>query len=89
MGKDNPMATGKKLTIRDIASMAEVSRSTVSLAINNSPLVNAKTKARVLKIIEEVGYRPNAMAISGGAKKHEHSLGRLGCRLSLVYKKIQ
>ncbi|MCX7015944.1 MAG: LacI family DNA-binding transcriptional regulator [Candidatus Sumerlaeota bacterium] len=56
------MPREKKLTIRDIARLAGVSRSTVSLAINDSPLINDRTKAKVLKIIEEVGYRPNAMA---------------------------
>ncbi len=56
------MNPDKKLTIRDIAKMAGVSRSTVSLALNDSPRINAKTKERVLKLIDEVGYRPNAMA---------------------------
>lgn len=63
------MAGEKKLTIRDIARMAGVSRSTVSLALNNSPLVNAQTKARILRLIEEVSYRPNAMA-RGLVSKH-------------------
>ncbi len=52
----------KKITIRDIARMAGVSRATVSLAINDSPRINDKTKQRILALIEEVGYRPNAMA---------------------------
>lgn len=56
------MPEKSRLTIRDIARMANVSRSTVSLALNDSPRINAETKARVLKLMEEVGYRPNAMA---------------------------
>ncbi|MFH0794623.1 MAG: LacI family DNA-binding transcriptional regulator [bacterium] len=52
----------KHLTIRDIARLAEVSRSTVSLAINDSPRINAKTKHHVLEIIKKVGYHPNVMA---------------------------
>lgn len=56
------MAGQKKLTIRDIARMAKVSRSTVSLALNDSPRINDQTKAHVLQLIEKVGYRPNAMA---------------------------
>jgi LacI family transcriptional regulator len=51
-----------KYTIRDIARLADVSRSTVSLAINDSPKINPETKAKVLKVIEEVGYRPNQAA---------------------------
>jgi LacI family transcriptional regulator len=49
-------------TIRDIAAMAGVSRSTVSLALNDSPKINAATKAHILELIEKVGYRPNQMA---------------------------
>jgi len=51
-----------KLTIRDIARMANVSRSTVSLAINDSPRINAETKARIQKLMQDVNYSPNAMA---------------------------
>jgi DNA-binding LacI/PurR family transcriptional regulator len=51
-------------TIRDIARLAGVSRSTISLAINDSPRINADTKKRVLELIAEVGYRPNQAARS-------------------------
>jgi len=54
----------KRYTIRDIAEMAGVSRSTVSLALNDSDKINAKTKQKVLEIIERVGYRPSAIARS-------------------------
>ncbi len=50
------------LTIRDIARIAKVSRSTVSLALNNSPRINKETKRRVLQIVQELDYHPNAMA---------------------------
>jgi len=56
------MSDKAKLTIRDIARMANVSRSTVSLALNDSPRINSETKARIQKLMDEVGYRPNAMA---------------------------
>ncbi|MCX7049416.1 MAG: LacI family DNA-binding transcriptional regulator [Candidatus Sumerlaeota bacterium] len=51
-----------KYTIRDIARLAGVSRSTVSLVLNNSPSVNPRTRDRVLKVIEEAQYRPSAQA---------------------------
>lgn len=61
-----PALTRKKktprYTIRDIARMAGVSRSTVSLAINDSEKINAKTKKEVLELIDRVGYRPNQTA---------------------------
>ena len=50
------------MTIGDIAKLAGVSRATVSGVLNNSPTVSAKTKERVLAIIEEHNYRPNEIA---------------------------
>lgn len=47
------------LNLEDIAKKAGVSRSTVSRVINNEPYVSARTRARVLAVIEEVGYSPN------------------------------
>lgn len=49
-------------TIKDIADMAGVSRTTVSLAMNGSPKINRKTRENVLRLIAEVGYRPNQTA---------------------------
>lgn len=52
-------------TILDIARRANVSITTVSRVINNSPhKVNQNTRERVLKIIKELDYRPNAIAKS-------------------------
>lgn len=52
------------VTIIDVANRAGVSRSTVSLVINDSPLVKAETRILVKKIIEEMGYVPNNNARS-------------------------
>lgn len=65
------MENKKNLTIRDIARFANVSRSTVSLALNNSPKVNHKTKKKIMKIVNEVGYQPNYIARSLVSKKSE------------------
>lgn len=50
------------VTIKDIAEKAGVSFSTVSKALRNSPLVQEKTKLKVLQIAEELGYEPNIAA---------------------------
>ena len=50
------------LTLEDIAKQAEVSRSTVSRVVNNQPNVREEVRARVLGVIEETGYHPNAAA---------------------------
>lgn len=50
------------VTIKDIAERAGVSFSTVSKALRNSPLVQEKTKHKIMRIAEEMGYRPNIAA---------------------------
>jgi len=51
-----------KLTINDIARMADVSKKTVSRVINRSPLLNRETRDKVEAIIRETGYVPNPQA---------------------------
>lgn len=53
-----------KVTIRDVAALAGVSHQTVSRVINNSERVNPDTRARVEAAIEQLNYRPNAIARS-------------------------
>lgn len=45
-------------TIEDVALRAAVSKATVSKALNGRSDIAEDTRARVLKVIEEVGYRP-------------------------------
>lgn len=49
-------------TINDVARQAGVSRSTVSLVINKSPLVKEETRLLVERVIEEMNYVPNSNA---------------------------
>lgn len=49
-------------SIKDIARLARVSHSTVSRALQNSPLVNAGTAEKIRKIAVESGYRASAVA---------------------------
>ena len=50
------------VVIKDIAHKAGVSEATVSLALNNSPLVNEDTAKRIKIIAKEMGYKPNPYA---------------------------
>ena len=49
-------------TIKDVARIAGVSVATVSRVVNNGPKVSQKTKDAVNKIMQELGYTPNANA---------------------------
>lgn len=49
-------------TIQEIAKLAGVSTGTVSRVLNNRPRVNAETRERVQKVIEQFDYRPSAVA---------------------------
>ena len=57
-------ATRHELTLKSIAELAGVSYGTVSRAINGRDRIAPATTARVLKLVEELGYRPNASARS-------------------------
>lgn len=50
------------ITVKEIAKMCDVSPSTVSNILNGKSNMTEETKARVLKVVEETGYRPNFFA---------------------------
>ncbi len=58
------MAEETKVTIDDIAERAKVSKSTVSRVLSGSAVVAQPKRAAVLKVIEELDYRPNIFAQS-------------------------
>jgi DNA-binding LacI/PurR family transcriptional regulator len=57
----------RRPTISDIARLAGVSKGAVSYALNDRPGVSKSTRARVLKIADELGWIPSstARALSG------------------------
>jgi DNA-binding LacI/PurR family transcriptional regulator len=54
--------TVRRVTITDIAQRAGVSKGAVSYALNDRPGVSEPTRARILKIAEELGWYPNRAA---------------------------
>ena len=50
------------VTIRDVARVAGVSPSTVSRVLNGKMVVRKETEERVWAAVEDLGYRPNALA---------------------------
>ncbi|GAB3821996.1 hypothetical protein GCM10028895_25340 [Pontibacter rugosus] len=56
------METKAKVTIHDIAEKLNITASTVSRALNNSPRISDITKKAVLKAAKQMNYQPNNIA---------------------------
>ncbi|HOC97822.1 MAG TPA: LacI family DNA-binding transcriptional regulator, partial [Bacilli bacterium] len=59
----------QQIKIYDVAGAAGVSLATVSRVLNHPEKVKAETRERVLKIIKEKGYKPNANARGLASKR--------------------
>ena len=57
------------VTMQEVADRAKVSISTVSFVVNDTKPVTAETRERVLRAIEELGYRRNSMARALASRK--------------------
>jgi DNA-binding LacI/PurR family transcriptional regulator len=68
-------------TLRDVARLAGVSHQTVSRVINGSEDVLPETRATVEAAIEQLGYRPNAIARSM-ARGQTHTLACISPNLT-------
>lgn len=76
-----------KLTINQIAELAQVSKGTVSKVINGHKGISAATRERILKLIKQLDYHPDASARALALQKtgvigllipHEASLSLTG-----------
>ncbi|MEM9675006.1 MAG: LacI family DNA-binding transcriptional regulator [Cyclobacteriaceae bacterium] len=52
----------KHITIKDVARQLNVSISTVSRAFNDKYDIRKETRAKILRVADEMGYRPNPIA---------------------------
>ena len=57
------------ITLAKVAKVANVSTNTVSRALNDKPDINPKTKKRILRIAEDLGYVLNFPAKSLRSRK--------------------
>ncbi len=60
------------VTIGEIAKKAGVSKTTVSRVLNNKPDVDPSTRERIMKLIAEYDYQPNAFAKAITLQKSHH-----------------
>lgn len=58
----DPALTPLRAKLADVARLAGVSLATASRALNQPGIVRAEIRERVLRIVEELGYRPDRMA---------------------------
>ena len=60
------------ITIKEVAELAGCSRGSVDRALKNSPKIKKVTKERIMKIVREYGYIPNAVgqALARSKKKY-------------------
>ncbi|WP_026695631.1 LacI family DNA-binding transcriptional regulator [Peribacillus kribbensis] len=63
-----------KMTMKEIAKLANVSQSTVSRVINGNTGVNEESAKRVLDVIDKVGFIPNKAAQTL-KRSHSHIIG--------------
>lgn len=70
------------MNIKDVARLSGVSISTVSRVINRSAYVNPDIRRSVEKVLEETGYRPNALA-RGLLSHRTHTIGVMLPRIDL------
>jgi LacI family transcriptional regulator, galactose operon repressor len=76
MAAERKSSKRKPPSMYDVARVAGVSQTTVSFVVNNVPNVNIpqETRDRVWAAVEELGWRPNAMA-RGLSLQRSHTIG--------------
>jgi DNA-binding LacI/PurR family transcriptional regulator len=60
--RPTPAASGRRPTLQDVADQAGVSRALVSIVVREAPGASAATRARVLAVAAQLGYRPDVHA---------------------------
>lgn len=61
--------SAQRVTITDIARRLELSKASVSYALNGRPGVSAETRRRVLELAEELGFQASSAAVALSASR--------------------
>ena len=72
--RKDKMTISYRVSIKDIAKAAGVSFSTVSRALNNSPLISQEVREQIQELAQSMGYTPNALA-QGLQSQQTNSIG--------------
>ncbi len=81
---DDQSVGASVVTIKDVARVSGLSTSTVSRVIRGDSKVKKSSRAKVQKIIKELGYRPNINA-QALVSKRSHSLGVVIPQVSMPF----
>jgi len=60
---------GRRVTISDLARRLQISKASVSYALNGRAGVSEETRRRVLELAEELGFHPNSAAVALSASR--------------------
>ncbi|CAM5573148.1 Transcriptional regulator OS=Streptomyces glaucescens OX=1907 GN=SGLAU_28400 PE=4 SV=1 [Streptomyces glaucescens] len=74
-------APTERVTIKDVAAAAGVSKGAVSLAFNHKPGVSEATRERIFAVARELGWAPNSSARSL-SRQSVDAIGLAICRLA-------
>lgn len=82
--EDNTSQKRKRPSMYDVARKAGVSQTTVSFIVNNAPSANIsqETRDRVWAAVEELGWRPNALA-RGLSLQRSHTIGLISDEVAI------
>jgi LacI family transcriptional regulator len=84
-----PTAAGQQVGIKDIARELGVSTGTVDRALHAKPGINPMTRARVLRMAETLGYRPNLAARYLKSRKHLRISVHLPLEIALFWDSLR
>lgn len=81
----------QQITLQDIADKMQLSLCTVSQALSGKGRVSAKTRERVCRVAQEMGFEPNAAAqrLANGGTNKNIALFSLYLDLGVVTRKLQ
>ncbi len=63
MEENSTVVTKQKVTAKDVAELAGVSKWTVSRAFTEGASISESSLTRVLEAAESLGYKPNLLAV--------------------------
>lgn len=84
MSQKNAAAPAGSLTVRQLATLAGVSRTTVSLALRNHPCVALPTRQKIRDLAEKHNYRADSVASSLATRLRVAKKNRTADRLAFL-----